>query len=202
MPCVSLAATGKAFLVPEFLKFAHRLFPNRVCSMFDECNLSTLESLNEAIKTEPWVVGYWTVLTRRFDLKGCEAKLTSFEECNLLQGMPIVMQDALRIYSSLCTMICKFGHTYVHLWQLKGKQTNIRNWEESLAYLSTIDAVETSKDHQGNRRIVFLPYLRGYEKNIARNLSEMMTKSPWIGDIEINEEVSDLPGISYNQCYT
>lgn len=100
-------------------------------------------------------------------------------------------------------MICKFGHTYVHLWQLKGKQTNIRNWEESLAYLNTIiDAVKTSKDHQGNRRIVFLPYLHGYEKNIARNLSEMMTKSQWIRDIEINEEVSDLPGISYNQCYT
>ena len=191
---VSVAATGKAFAVPLFLKFVHRLLPRQVCSIFDDCDLKTLKSLNEAVLREPWLFGYWTVLKTRFGLSGCEAKKESFEECNLFQGMPVVMKDSLLIYHSLCKIIKNEGHTYVHLHQLKRRQRNISDWEESLAYLSKIGAVKTSEEQLGNRRLVFLPHLRWYEQNIARNLSHIMTQTPWIGNAEIDDQVSEKNG--------
>lgn len=186
--------TGKAFSVPLFTKFAHRLFPRQVCSIFKDCSLEELESLNEAIQREPWEMGYWTILMKKYNLSGCEAKLASFAECDLLQRMPIDMQDALRIYDALSSMVRKYGHTYVYLWQLKQKQHDVTNWEKSLAYLSKIDAVKTSEDHLGDRRLVFLPYLRRFEQKIARNLADIMDKKPWMSNIEIDEEVSDTQG--------
>lgn len=138
---------------------------------------------------EPWIFGYWTVLSSRYDLSGCEAKLTSFQECDLFQKMPVSMQDALRIYHKLCEKIRKFGHTYVYLSQLKGWETNVKHWEESLSYLSSIDAVETCDDHLGDERIVFLPYLRQFEQRIANNLSCIMHKEPWIGNIDVEQQV-------------
>lgn len=182
--------------MPVLLQFAHRLLPRRACSIFDDCEQKTLESLNEAIKTEPWILGYWTVLTERFGLSGCEAKLSSFEYCNLLQKMPVVMRDALRIYHSLREMTRKFGHTYVYLQQLKGK-LRVTNWEGSLSYLSSIDAVKTSEDHLGNKRHVFLPYLRRCEQGIACNLSKIISKTPWTGNIEIEEQVNNMLGNNF-----
>ncbi|XP_068761068.1 DNA helicase B-like [Montipora capricornis] len=185
---LSSSPTGKAFAVPLFLKFVHRLLPRQVCSIFDDCDLKTLESLNEAVLREPWLFGYWTVLKTRFGLSGCEAKIESFKECNLFQGMPVVKKDSLLIYHSLCKIIKNEGHTYVHLHQLKERQRNISDWEESLAYLSEIGAVKTSEEQLGNRRLVFLPHLRWYEQNIARNLSHIMTQTPWIGNAEIDDQ--------------
>lgn len=180
-------ATGKAFLVPKFTSFAHRLLPRRVCSIFDECFLEVLQELERAINMEPWIFGYSTVLSSSYDLPGCEAKLTSLQECNLFQKMPVIMQDALRIYHKLCEKIRKFGHTYVYLSQLKGWETNVRHWEESLSYLSSIDAVKTCDDHLG--KIVFLPYLRWFEQSIASNLSFIMHNEPWIDNIDVEQQV-------------
>ena len=151
--------------------------------------MEVLQELERAINMEPWIFGYWTVLSSRYDLSGCEAKLTSFQECNLFQTMPLIMQDALRIYHKLCEKIRKFGHTYVYLSQLKGWETNVKHWEESLSYLSSIDAVETCDDHLGDERIVFLPYLRQFEQRIANNLSYIMHKEPWIGNIDVEQQV-------------
>jgi len=184
------AATGKAFMFPLFTKFAHRLFPRHVCSLFDDCSQEELESLNEALEEESWVFGYWSVLKNRFGLKGCEAKLQSFIDCNLLETMPVVMQDALRVYDALSRMIYKDGHTYVHLMQLKRhkKVTDVTKWEESLAYLEEINVVGTSAARDCCH--VFLTHIRGYEKTIARKLAWIMDNEPWVGDIEIDEQVS------------
>ena len=48
-----ITATGKAFTVPLFTKYAHRLFPRRVCSIFEESSKEELEELNEALNKEP-----------------------------------------------------------------------------------------------------------------------------------------------------
>lgn len=186
--CTFTAATGKAFTFPLFTKFAHRLFPQHVCLIFDECSHEELERLSEALQRESWVFGYWTVLKNRFGLKGCEVKLQSFIDCNLLQQMPLVMQDALRVYDALSRIIRKDGHTYVQLWKLKGKATNVTKWAENLAYLEEINIVKTSA--AGDSRHVFLTHIRGFEKTIARNLAEIMDNEPWVGDIEIDEQVS------------
>lgn len=175
--------------MPEFTCFAHRLLPRHVRSIFKECPVEVLQELERAINMEPWIFGYWTVLSSRYDLSGCEAKLTSFQECNLFQTMPLIMQDALHIYHKLCEKIRKFGHTYVNLQQLKGWETNVRHWEESLSYLSSIDAVETCDDHLGDERIVFLPYLRWFEQSIANNLSFIMHNEPWIDNIDVEQQV-------------
>ena len=104
--------------------------------------------------------------------------------------MPVVMQDALRVYDALSQMIYKDGHTYVHLMQLKGlpKVTNVTKWAESLAYLEEINVVKTSA--VGDSCHVFLTHIRGFEKTIARNLTEIMANEPWVGNIEIDEQVS------------
>lgn len=186
-----VAATGKAFTVPLFTKYAHRLFPNHVCQIFDECPQQKLEDLNVALKRESWVLGYWTILKNRFGLAGCEVKLKSFIDCDLLQGMPRSMQDALRIYDGLCNMMRKYGHTYVFLCQLKMKlASDVQTWAESLAYLAEINVVKTSENHLGEGRHVFLTHIRGYEKKIAQNLAEVMENESWVGNIEIDEQVS------------
>lgn len=184
------AATGKAFTFSSFTRFAHRLFPHHVCSFFDEWNCEKLECLSEALQRESWVFGYWSVLKNRFDLKGCEAKLQSFIDCNLLQAMPVVMQDALCVYDALSHMIYKDGHTYVNLVQLKKqpKLAYVTKWAESLAYLKEINVVKTLET--GDSCHVFLTHIRGYEKTIARNLTEIMGNEPWVGNIEIDKQVS------------
>lgn len=173
-----------------FTKFAHRLFPRHVCSFFDELTYEKLKCLSEVLQKESWVFGYWSVLKNRFDLKGCEAKLQSFIDCNLLQAMPVAMQDALYVYDTLSRMIYKDGHTYVHLMQLKRhpKVANVTKWEESLAYLKAINAVKTCAARDGYH--VFLTHLRGYEKTIAWNLAGIMDNIPWVGNIEIDKQVS------------
>ena len=103
------------------------------------------------------------------------------------------MQDALRIYDELCNMMRKYGHTYVSLRQLKMKlASDVETWAESLAYLAEINVVKTSDDHLGEGRHVFLTHIRGFEKKIARNLAEVMDNKSWVGNIEINEQVSVL----------
>lgn len=104
--------------------------------------------------------------------------------------MPVVMQDALRIYDALSHMIYKDGHTYVYLMQLKeqSKLTYVTKWAESLAYLKKINVVKTYET--GDSCHVYLTHIRGYEKTIARNLAEMMGNEPWVGNIEIDEQVS------------
>ena len=188
-----VTATGKALLVPLFTKYAHRLFPRHVCSIFDECSQEELESLSEALQNESWVFGYWTVVKSRFGLSGCEVKLQSFIDCNLLEGMPAVMQDAFQIYDVLSKMIQQDGHTYVFLHQLRRLRKlngSVTKWAESLAYLSKINVVKTAEDHLGENRHVFLTHIRSFEKKIAGNLAKIMENEPWVGDIEIDEQVS------------
>jgi len=169
--------------------------------LFDERSHEELESLSEALEKESWVFGYWSVLKNRFGLKGCEVKLQSFIDCNLLEKMPVIMQDALRVYDALSRMIYKDGHTYVHLMELKRhpKVTNVTKWEESLFFLEKINIVGTSAAM--NCCHVFLTHIRGYEKTIARNLARIMDNEPWVGDIEIDEQVSiALVFIMCNSC--
>ena len=126
-----VTATGKAFTVPLFTKYAHRLFPRRVCSIFEESSKEELEELNEALNKEPWVFGYWSVLKQRFNLSSCEVKLESFEDCNLLDQMPIAKQDALHIYNALSRLLRKYGHTYVEFKMLTKELSGVRNWKKS-----------------------------------------------------------------------
>ena len=185
-----MTASGKAFTVPLFTKMAHQLFPRHVCSIFDKCSLEELECLNEALENESWVFGYWTVLKNRFGLSGCEAKLKSFKDCNLLDDMPVVMQEALHIYDALSQLIRRNGHTYVLFKQLKEKLKTVKNWTESLDYLRKISVVGTSEDHLGNSRHVFLKHIRCYEATIAGHIAEIMDKEPWTRNVEIDEQVS------------
>lgn len=197
-----VTATGKAFLVPKFTKYAHRLFPRHAHSLFTnpKVGASKLEELNNALDSEPWVFGFQTVLKNRFNISGCEAKLSAFIECDLLRSMPVEKQGALYIYNALCAVIRKFGHTYILLRELKQPRYyskpycpgtyHVANWERSLTYLSEIEVVKTSGSSFDDRCSVFLPHVRGYEETIANNLSKIMTKEPWTGGIGIDEEVS------------
>lgn len=103
--------------------------------------------------------------------------------------MSVSMQDALHIYDALSKMINRDGHTYVLLGELRRQNTKVTKWKESLAYLKNIEVVETCEDHLGEMRHVFLTHIRGFEKNIARNLAAMMTNKPWLTNITIDEQV-------------
>ncbi|PFX33712.1 DNA helicase B [Stylophora pistillata] len=185
--------TGKAFAVPYFTGYAHRLFPRRVCSIFEEYSLEMLEKLNEALDKEPWVFGYWRVLKERFELSSCEVKLKSFQDCNLLNQMPIAKQDALCIYNALSGLILKDGHTFVEFKMLKKmeKLKGITNWKESLDYLKEIDVVGTSENHLGDNQHVFLTHIRHYEEGIAKQVAAIMDKKPWLDNVKIDEKIFD-----------
>lgn len=104
--------------------------------------------------------------------------------------MPVVKQDALRIYDALSRMIRKEHHTYVLLKQLKKQLTSkVSTWEHSLAYLNEINVVATSNDQRGDECHVFLTHIRGFEKNIARNLAAVMDEEPWMHNIKIDDQV-------------
>ena len=134
----------------------------------------------------------------KFSICGCEVTLSAFINCNLFKVMPVVQKDALYIYSVLNKVTYKYGHTYVPLWLLKHQKYyevpfvpqshRVTTWEESLAYLKEINAVKTSGD-VGDGRSVFLPNVRGYEQAIARKISKVMTKKPWVGMIKLDEQV-------------
>ena len=193
-------ATGKAFLVPRLTKYAHRLFPHHACSLFFDPKIETLKRMNAALVSEPWVFGYQTVLKNRFHITGFEAKLSGFIECDLLRDMPAEMRDALYIYNALSEVTRSLGHTFVLLRELKQPKYyrkphspgtyHVSFWERSLAYLRQIEVVETEGDDFNDRCHVFLTHIRGYEKTIANNLSEIMRQESWIGNIEMKEEVS------------
>ena len=67
---VFFLATGKAFLVPELTKFAHRLFPRHLKALFSSLDLKVLQDMAKALQDEPWILGYQTVMKERFGLSG------------------------------------------------------------------------------------------------------------------------------------
>ena len=160
-----------------------------------------LQDMAKALQDEPWILGYQTVMKERFGLSGCEVKLPSFVNCNLMEKMPPINRDALYVYNALCKDTYKYGHTYVPLWKLKRNKCyeppstprvyRVTTWEESLAYLREINVVKTAGD--GDGRSVFLPHIRGYEQSIVRSICKMMRKkSPWVNNLETDEKVNDL----------
>ena len=196
-------------MVPELTKVAHRLFPRHVSTLLSSTSLEALQDIEKALLSEPWILGYQTVLQEKFGIWGCEVKLSAFINCDLLVTMPVVKRDALYIYNALCKLIHKYGHTFVPLWQLKRKNWYnvpftpgaycVTNWEESLTYLREINAVKTAGNAFGNGCPVFLPHIRGYEVTIVRSICKMMENRPWVGSMEIDEKVSLGRVFQYSQ---
>jgi len=164
--------------------------------------LKELQDMDKALDSEPWVLGFQTVLQERFGISGCEVKIASFVNCDLMKNMPVVNRDALYIYNALCKVIYKYGHTYVPMWKLKHNKCyeppftprvyRVTTWKDSIAYLEEMHVVKTYHDDCGNVRSVYLPRIRGYEQTIVRSICKLMKKSPWVSMTEIDEKVGDL----------
>jgi len=160
--------------------------------------LKDLQDMAKALESEPWVLGFQTVLQERFGISGCEVKIASFVNCNLMKNMPVVNRDALYIYNALCKVIYKYGHTYVPMWKLKHNKCyeppftprvyRVTTWKDSIAYLEEMHVVKTYHDDCGNVRSVYLPRIRGYEQTIVRSICKLMKKSPWVSMTEIDEK--------------
>lgn len=195
-----LLATGKAFLVPELTKVAHRLFPRHVNTLFSSTKLKVLQDIEQALQSEPWILGYQAVLQEKFGILGCEVKLSAFINCDLLETMPVVQRDALYIYNALCKLTYKYGDTFEPVWRLKYESWynppftpgayRVTKWEESLAYLSEINVAKTTRNgYSKSGAQVFLPHIRGYEQTIVRSICKIMKKRPWVDNMEIDEKV-------------
>ncbi|XP_022795190.1 DNA helicase B-like [Stylophora pistillata] len=192
-------ATGKAFLVPELTKIAHRLFPHHTDALFSSTSLEVLKCIEQAVRNEPWILGYQKVLQGKFGISGCEAKLAAFIDCGLLTAMPVVKRDALYIYNALCKLTYKEGHTFVPLCLLKcGRWYNkpvapgpyqVTKWDESLTYLLEIHAVGISGNTFEDECSVFLPHIHGYEKSIVRDICTVRNGMPWVNYMEIDEKL-------------
>ena len=193
-------ATGKAFLVPELTKVAHRLFPRHVKTLFSSSELTVLQDIAKALESEPWMLGYQSVMQEKFGISGCEVKISSFVNCNLMDKMPVVNRDALYVYNALCKETFKYGHTYAPFWKLKHNKSyeppftprvyRVTTWEECLTHLREIGVVKTAGDSFGDARSVFLPHIRGYEQTIVRSICKMMKKRSWVSDMELDGKVS------------
>ena len=189
-------------MVPELTKIAHRLFPRHVKTLFLSTSLEVLQDIQQALRCEPWILGYQAVLQERFGISGCEVKLPAFINCGLLETMPVVQRDALYIYNALSKSVHKYGHTYVPLWKLKHRNLynvpftpeayHVTNWEESLKFLREINAAKTPGNPYSEGCPVFLPHILRYEQTIVRSICKIMKMRPWVGDMEIDEKVSSI----------
>ncbi|XP_068698173.1 DNA helicase B-like isoform X2 [Montipora foliosa] len=185
--------TGKAFLVPEWTKVAHRLFPCHVRTLLSSVDLGVLRGMEKALKDEPWIFGFQCIIKERYGILGCEVKIPSFVNCNLMEKMPVMNRDALYIYNALCEVTYRCGHTYFPLEELKNTKylkpfTPFTSWDESLDYLKEINAVKTDSDNYGKPSSLFLPSIRNYEQTIVRTISKMMKGHPWVRGVEIDEK--------------
>lgn len=148
------------------------------------------------------MLGFQTVLQERFGISGCEVKIPSFVNCDLIETMPVLNRDALYIYNALCKVTYKYGHTFLPLYKLKYNKYyeppftprvyHVSTWDDSITYLRDVNVVKTAADPCGNVRSVFLPHIRGYEQTIVRSICKMMKKSPWVSEMEIDEKVGGL----------
>ncbi|EDO32441.1 predicted protein [Nematostella vectensis] len=156
-------AQGKALQTPIITRYIHQLLPKRAAKLLDSLPLKTLQKLDKSILHEPWIFGYRKILYNRYKILGCEAKLSSLLDSKILRTADPAMLKCTR--------------NYRRIWAPSNR--DILHWDAAMDFLIQ-EKILGKEVIEGVGEIVYLTKLRFYEKTIARCITELMAKDPWI----------------------
>ncbi|KAJ8025968.1 DNA helicase B [Holothuria leucospilota] len=71
------------------------------------------QGLNEALEENPWEFAFSRVLYKKYNLSGCEAKLTDLEKSGVFDRLDDVKKDSIIVYDKLKNYCWRYGHTYM-----------------------------------------------------------------------------------------
>ncbi|MEE6480472.1 hypothetical protein FKM82_012584 [Ascaphus truei] len=199
----------QALQLPLVLKYLPKLLPRYVKSLLmpdrtrarkgrhDRRNISTpitLARIEHILDSEPWKLGFGSIVYEELHFIRCEATWTNFLQCApLLEKIPELQTHALIIYNVLKQKCMELGDTYVEIEALtsavSGDMSVVHAWD-ALKFL------KDSKIVVGERQRVFLPNLQRYEKDIAEYIHKLIMREPWKLDIDVDEGLGDA------QCRT
>lgn len=144
----------------------------------DEVDLSLLARLEEIIKTNSWKLGFNYVMYKELKLVRCEAQLAAFEDSGLLQKIPLLQRNALRVYDQLKAHCHRMGSTYVELQTLCEELSR----KDGIADEEAWNAVQFLKELGvvvRERKKVALQNYYVYETGIAKCLRCLVEAEPW-----------------------
>ncbi|XP_062913854.1 DNA helicase B isoform X1 [Mobula hypostoma] len=188
----------KGLKFQSLMKYLPQLLPRSFLHILDMSN-NALENLEQMIRTEVWKLGFRSILSKEFNLIGCEARLSAFEEADLLQTIPEIQKHALIIYDKLKETCWSNGHTYVRIDELTGlrpTEISIESEWDSLNFLKESKIIVIEKKR------VYLEHLYNYEKEIAMCIKDLVDKPPWHISLNVEEVLRSAFTPPQMECFS
>ncbi|XP_016135122.1 DNA helicase B-like [Sinocyclocheilus grahami] len=138
-----------------------------------QSNTDLLENLEKLIENDIWKLGFSYIMFKEFRMIRCEAKMKSFELCNLLRRIPEVQQNALQLYEKLKHHCRETGSTYIEQKMLLEK---MQQWK--IAFEGALFLTEQEVLIKENNNVA-LHSLFSYEIDIAECLRALVEGDPW-----------------------
>ena len=184
-----------------FLRYCSALFPSNLGIFLYSTSTDELERIDLTVSSDPWLLGYRTLMHRNFNLS-CEVKLKGFFDSGLIYKIDSHMQDCLYVYNAMSKMTYQEGHTYIPIRKLKqlkyygGKYVPLpraiskKNFVNALGFLCQHKILEFERLKDGTD-IVMFPHLKGYEVTISTCLTGLMRGRPCVPEDAVNAQVRE-----------
>ncbi|XP_058629436.1 DNA helicase B-like isoform X2 [Onychostoma macrolepis] len=144
-------------------------------------NTDLLEDLEMLIENDVWKLGFNYIMFKEFRMIRCEAKMKSFELCNLLRRIPEVQHHALRLYAELKNYCRDTGSTYIEQRKLLEK---MQQWK--IAFEGALFLNEQRVLIMQNNKVA-LHNLFSYEIDIAKCLRALVEGGDWKIDLDVRK---------------
>ncbi|XP_016430115.1 DNA helicase B-like [Sinocyclocheilus rhinocerous] len=179
-----------ASMYPQIMKYFPTLLPGQFMEIISngkmkntqdtteetpqqQSNTDLLENLEKLIENDVWKLGFSYIMFKEFRMIRCEAKMKSFELCNLLRRIPEVQQNALQLYEKLKHYCRETGSTYIEQKMLLEK---MQQWK--IAFEGALFLNEQEVLIKENNKVA-LHNLFSYEIDIAECLRALVEGDPW-----------------------
>lgn len=182
---------NRAQLFPELFRYLPQLMPHHFLSIINTNKMNILESLDYALKHEPWVFAFKRILVKEYNIMGIEVSKDVLRRCGILSKIPELYRDAIELYTYVKNETNAHGHTCLYLnsdYHNKklGNINRDKNQVEALCYL--YDKKILIRERMGNKTWTFPYDLWKSEVNIAKGLNHLFKQhiyDPVILDIDI-----------------
>ncbi|XP_053108564.1 DNA helicase B isoform X2 [Hemicordylus capensis] len=185
---------GKAVLValafPAILEFLPILLPRNISHCIGWLNSKDVEltKLNKILKEEPWKLGFSTMVYRDLRTSFSEVSWSTFSECShLLEKIPDLQKNALKIYAAFKQRCSNKGHTYEEqdkLTRMVSEDMSVEHAWQSLQFMKD-ERILVSEG-----KLFFLYNLYKAEKEIATTVHELIKKTPWQLHADVKKALS------------
>ncbi|XP_006886161.1 PREDICTED: DNA helicase B [Elephantulus edwardii] len=180
----------KALQFPKIMEFLPILLPRYFKQLISAESTAVLEKIEEILNTHPWKLGFNKITYNELKLLRCEANWTAFCQCkSLLQLMTDLEKNALIIYSKLKQLCREQGHTCIEQTELTSELSNQMSFYDawqSLKFLKDFGVVTYEK------KFIIPCDLYWAEKGIASSICHLMSKPPWILQVDVKKVLASL----------